>query len=108
MVANQVSDIRSQPLSLSPQARSTSRSTVRNFANAYINRASADTSIDADLSDKPFFAGLVKYMNSGPIAAIVFEGRDAVKTGRVLLGATNPLASNPGTIRGDFAIDVGR
>jgi len=64
--------------------------------------------LDADLSDKPFFAGLVKYMNSGPIAAIVFEGRDAVKTGRVLLGATNPLASAPGTIRGDFAIDVGR
>src|SRR5277367_675618 len=68
-------------------------------------------------------------MNSGPICAMVWEGRDAVKTGRgrfypaihhlpldtkltipfpVLLGATNPLASAPGTIRGDFAIDVGR
>ncbi|CAP73529.1 uncharacterized protein PODANS_2_9020 [Podospora anserina S mat+] len=47
-------------------------------------------------------------MSSGPIAAMVWEGRDAVKTGRVLLGATNPLASAPGTIRGDFAIDVGR
>ena len=43
-------------------------------------------------------------MNSGPICAMVWEGRDAVKTGRVLLGATNPLASAPGTIRGDFAI----
>ncbi|KAF7960146.1 hypothetical protein EAE96_001745 [Botrytis aclada] len=62
----------------------------------------------ADLSDKPFFAGLVNYMNSGPICAMVWEGRDAVKTGRTLLGATNPLASAPGTIRGDFAIDVGR
>ncbi|KAF2403159.1 nucleoside diphosphate kinase [Trichodelitschia bisporula] len=62
----------------------------------------------ADLSDKPFFKGLVSYMASGPIAAMVWEGRDAVKTGRVLLGATNPLASAPGTIRGDFAIDVGR
>ncbi|KAI0969665.1 nucleoside diphosphate kinase [Xylaria arbuscula] len=62
----------------------------------------------ADLKDKPFFAGLVEYMNSGPIAAMVWEGRDAVKTGRTLLGATNPLASQPGTIRGDFAIDVGR
>ncbi|CAJ2507341.1 Uu.00g085270.m01.CDS01 [Anthostomella pinea] len=61
-----------------------------------------------DLSDKPFFAGLVEYMNSGPICAMVWEGRDAVKTGRTLLGATNPLASAPGTIRGDFAIDVGR
>jgi nucleoside-diphosphate kinase len=43
-------------------------------------------------------------MNSGPICAMVWEGRDAVKTGRVLLGATNPLASAPGTIRGDYAI----
>jgi len=47
-------------------------------------------------------------MNSGPICAMVWEGRDAVKTGRTLLGATNPAASAPGTIRGDFAIDVGR
>ncbi|KAI0531550.1 nucleoside diphosphate kinase [Xylaria digitata] len=62
----------------------------------------------SDLKDKPFFAGLVEYMNSGPICAMVWEGRDAVKTGRTLLGATNPLASAPGTIRGDFAIDVGR
>ncbi|THV85874.1 nucleoside diphosphate kinase [Aureobasidium pullulans] len=62
----------------------------------------------SDLSDKPFFRGLISYMNSGPICAMVWEGRDAVKTGRTLLGATNPAASAPGTIRGDFAIDVGR
>merc|ERR1712000_677604 len=62
----------------------------------------------ADLAGKGFFAGLIEYMNSGPICAMVWEGRDAVKTGRVILGATNPLASAPGTIRGDFAIDVGR
>ncbi|KAI4719478.1 nucleoside diphosphate kinase [Aureobasidium sp. EXF-10727] len=62
----------------------------------------------ADLSDKPFFRGLISYMNSGPICAMVWEGRDAVKTGRTLLGATNPRDSAPGTIRGDFAIDVGR
>ncbi|GLA72922.1 nucleoside diphosphate kinase [Aspergillus tubingensis] len=62
----------------------------------------------ADLKDKPFFAGLVSYMLSGPICAMVWEGRDAVKTGRTILGATNPLASAPGTIRGDYAIDVGR
>ncbi|TVY50547.1 Nucleoside diphosphate kinase [Lachnellula cervina] len=61
-----------------------------------------------DLSTKPFFPGLIKYMGSGPICAMVWEGRDAVKTGRTLLGATNPLASQPGTIRGDYAIDVGR
>lgn len=58
----------------------------------------------ADLAGKPFFPGLVAYMASGPICAMVWEGRDAVKTGRVILGATNPLASAPGTIRGDFAI----
>jgi hypothetical protein len=43
-------------------------------------------------------------MASGPICAMVWEGRDAVKTGRSILGATNPLASAPGTIRGDYAL----
>ncbi|KAJ0315532.1 hypothetical protein Brms1b_005985 [Colletotrichum noveboracense] len=62
----------------------------------------------ADLKEKPFFPGLINYMLSGPICAMIWEGRDAVKTGRTILGATNPLASAPGTIRGDFAIDVGR
>ncbi|KAK4219230.1 Nucleoside diphosphate kinase [Rhypophila sp. PSN 637] len=62
----------------------------------------------ADLKGKPFFPGLIEYMNSGPIVAMVWEGLDAVKTGRVLLGATNPLASAPGTIRGDYALQTGR
>ena len=43
-------------------------------------------------------------MASGPVCAMVWEGKEVVKTGRALLGATNPLASQPGTIRGDFAI----
>lgn len=43
-------------------------------------------------------------MKSGPVCAMVWQGRDAVKTGRSILGATNPLASAPGTIRGDYAI----
>lgn len=47
-------------------------------------------------------------MLSGPVVAMVWEGKEVVKTGRTILGATNPLASAPGTIRGDFAIDVGR
>jgi len=46
------------------------------------------------------FTDLLIDMNSGPIVAMVWEGLEAVKTGRVLLGATNPLASAPGTIRG--------
>merc|ERR1711879_485759 len=62
----------------------------------------------ADLSSKPFFAGLVKYMASGPVVAMVWEGLNAVKTGRVMLGETNPADSKPGTIRGDYAVQVGR
>merc|ERR1712110_238122 len=52
--------------------------------------------------------GLMGYMASGPVCAMVWEGLNAVKTGRVMLGETNPAASLPGTIRGDFAIHVGR
>merc|ERR1712002_686688 len=62
----------------------------------------------ADLAKKPFFPGLVEYMASGPVCAMVWEGLNAVKTGRVMLGETNPAASLPGTIRGDYAIHVGR
>ena len=62
----------------------------------------------ADLSKKPFFNDLVDYMNSGPICAMVWEGLDVVRQGRVLLGETNPLASNAASIRGDFCMDLGR
>lgn len=58
----------------------------------------------ADLKGKPFFPGLIKYMTSGPVVAMVWQGKDVVKQGRVLLGATNPLASAPGTIRGDLYV----
>ncbi|XP_069130426.1 uncharacterized protein [Argopecten irradians] len=61
-----------------------------------------------DLKAKPFFPGLIKYMSSGPVVAMAWKGKQVVKTGRAMLGATNPLDSNPGTIRGDFCIDVGR
>ena len=62
----------------------------------------------ADLSKKPFFPGLVKFMSSGPVVAMVWEGKGAVKTGRKMLGETNPADSLPGTIRGDYCIDIGR
>lgn len=62
----------------------------------------------ADLSSRPFFPGLVKYMSSGPVVATVWEGLNVVKTGRQMLGATNPADSAPGTIRGDLCIQVGR
>merc|ERR1711920_1075764 len=62
----------------------------------------------ADLAGKKFFPGLIKYMCSGPVVPMVWEGLDVVKTGRVMLGATNPADSAPGTIRGDYCIHVGR
>ncbi|KAJ3012213.1 hypothetical protein HKX48_006402 [Thoreauomyces humboldtii] len=64
----------------------------------------------ADLSSRPFFAGLVSYMTSGaaPVIAMVWEGKNVIKTGRQIIGATNPADAGPGTIRGDFCITVGR
>ncbi len=62
----------------------------------------------ADLSSKGFFNSLIDYMASGPVVCMVWEGVNAVKTGRVMLGETNPADSLPGTIRGDFCVTVGR
>ncbi|KAH8980799.1 nucleoside diphosphate kinase [Lactarius akahatsu] len=59
-------------------------------------------------SGTPFFPGLIKFMTSGPVVAMVWQGLGAVETGRAMLGETNPLASAPGTIRGDFALDIDR
>jgi len=61
-----------------------------------------------DLSSKPFFPALVDYIVSGPVVAMVWEGKNVVSTGRKIIGATNPAESAPGTIRGDYAIMVGR
>ncbi|XP_035749217.1 nucleoside diphosphate kinase isoform X3 [Egretta garzetta] len=61
-----------------------------------------------DLKDRPFYDGLVQYMHSGPVVAMVWEGLNVVKTGRVMLGETNPFDSKPGTIRGDLCVQVGR
>jgi nucleoside-diphosphate kinase len=62
----------------------------------------------ADLSSRPFFPGLIEYMQLGPVVPMVWEGLNVVKTGRQLLGETNPADSKPGTIRGDFCIQTGR
>ena len=62
----------------------------------------------ADLSKKPFFGGLVDFFSSGPIVCMCWEGKDIIKQGRQMLGETQPLASKPGSIRGDFSIDLGR
>lgn len=57
---------------------------------------------------KPFFDGLVSFITSSPIVAMVWEGNNVVASARTMMGATNPKESAPGTIRGDFAVDLGR
>ena len=61
-----------------------------------------------DLSKKPFFPSLCKFFSSGPIICMCWEGKDIIKQGRQMLGETQPLASKPGSIRGDYSIDLGR
>ncbi|XP_043945758.1 nucleoside diphosphate kinase 3-like [Protopterus annectens] len=61
-----------------------------------------------ELSDRPFFGQLIKYMSSGPVVAMVWQGLNVVKTARDMLGETNPADSLPGTVRGDFAVEISR
>ncbi|MBD1910651.1 MULTISPECIES: nucleoside-diphosphate kinase [unclassified Leptolyngbya] len=58
--------------------------------------------------EKPFFAGLVEFITSGPVVAMVWEGDGVIASARKLIGATNPLNAEPGTIRGDFGANIGR
>jgi len=62
----------------------------------------------ADHKGKAFFNGLVRFMLSGPVFAMVWQGTNAVKVGRSLVGETNPVNSLPGTIRGDYCLEMGR
>lgn len=57
---------------------------------------------------KPFFDGLVGFITSGPIVAMVWEGNDVIEALRKYMGKTNPNEADPGTIRGEFGIDIGR
>eukprot|EP00924_Labyrinthula_sp_SR-Ha-C_P009655 snap_masked-scaffold_22-processed-gene-2.11-mRNA-1 protein AED:0.43 eAED:0.43 QI:0/-1/0/1/-1/1/1/0/153 len=61
-----------------------------------------------DLAGKPFFKSMIQNMQLGPVVCMVWEGLNVVSTGRKMLGATNPKDSEPGTIRGDLCIDIGR
>jgi nucleoside-diphosphate kinase len=56
---------------------------------------------------KPFFAGLVDFITSGPIVAVVVEGEKSVEVVRKLMGETDPVKAAPGTIRGDYGLDIG-
>jgi nucleoside-diphosphate kinase len=62
----------------------------------------------AEHQGKPFFEELVSFITSGALVAMVLEGQDAVVAARQVIGATNPLEASPGSIRGDFAIEVGQ
>jgi len=61
----------------------------------------------AEHREKPFFGELADFITSGPLVALVLEGRAAVAAARQLIGATNPLEAAPGSIRGDFAVETG-
>jgi nucleoside-diphosphate kinase len=60
----------------------------------------------AEHSEKPFFGELIEFITRGPIVALVLEGEQAVDAARQVIGATNPVEAAPGSIRGDFAIEV--
>jgi nucleoside-diphosphate kinase len=62
----------------------------------------------AEHDGKPFFGELVEFITSGPIVAMVLDGESAIKAARQVIGATNPLEATTGSIRGDFAIEVGK
>ena len=58
--------------------------------------------------ERPFFNGLVDFITSGPVVAMVWEGDGVIASARTLIGVTKPLEADPGTIRGDLAVDIGR
>lgn len=58
--------------------------------------------------ERPFFSGLVDFITSGPVVAMVWEGDGVVASARKIIGATNPLTAEPGTIRGDYGANIGR
>src|SRR3954449_3720963 len=62
----------------------------------------------AEHRERPFFGELVEFITSGPLVALVLEGYEAIKAARQVIGATNPLEAAPGSIRGDFALEVGQ
>ncbi len=58
--------------------------------------------------ERPFFGSLVDFITSGPVVAMVWQGEGVIASARKLIGATNPLTSEPGTIRGDLGVNIGR
>jgi nucleoside-diphosphate kinase len=78
---------------------------VREAKLLTVDRALAERHY-AEHSEKPFFGELVEFITSGPTLALVLEGEGAITTVRRTMGATNPADSEPGSIRGDFALSM--
>jgi nucleoside-diphosphate kinase len=76
---------------------------IRGLKQLVLERAVAEEHY-AEHAARPFFGELVAFITSGPLVALALEGPDAIATVRTMMGATNPLDSAPGTIRGDFAL----
>jgi nucleoside-diphosphate kinase len=58
-------------------------------------------------AERPFYPGLISFVTSGPVVCMAWSGKDAISVARTLIGATNGREANPGTIRGDFGMDMG-
>jgi len=58
--------------------------------------------------ERPFYPGLIQYITSGPVVAIVLEGPNAIAAARATMGVTNPVNAQPGTIRADYGMEIGR
>ena len=78
---------------------------VRELKLAQLDRDTAERHY-AEHVEKPFFGELVEFITSGPLVAMVLEGESAVDAARQVIGATNPIEASPGSIRGDYAIEV--
>ena len=79
---------------------------IRGLRQLVLQRAVAEEHY-AEHSERPFFGELVDFITSGPLVALALEGPSAIATVRTMMGATNPLDSAPGTIRGDYALVLG-
>jgi len=88
-----------------------SRFERRGYAIAALKMVHVDETLAkrhyAEHEGKPFYPDLVEFITSGPVVAMVLEGPGAVATVRTMMGTTNPLDSAPGTIRGDYALEIG-
>jgi nucleoside-diphosphate kinase len=78
---------------------------IRGLKQLVLPRADAERHY-AEHAERPFFGELVTFITSGPLVAMALAGPDAIRTVRTMMGATNPLDSAPGTIRGDLALEL--